>query len=285
MFTIEDKKHLARTLPWLALSLTVYFALVFTLGGCGRHDNEEASTPILEQAKPFHTEACASYRPEQTPKCDRSTFVAAMTTICAKDFGLSQYKKAPGVFWRSPEDCMASQESTSQCSRDTYLWVLFNAWKKKDFATIQEIHDFGISHDWLMCDGPEGVVGIKPLVSLINKMLASQTLTEFPMPDDLDAVLAALQGFRGHLIDGYLWFRASVLGGLTSAVTLKIIHEQTPDSPWFSSLFHRFQVGDGDQGESLELMKKTPHEDGTFGWGSSPFWFHLAATYAVMKGE
>jgi len=252
------------------------------VAACGRHDDGPADKTILEQAKPYYDEACASYQPSQTPRCDRATFVASQTTLCGDHYGLAQYEITPGQWMRDTTECYPD-ESKSQCSRDTYLWVMFDAYKRGDFARLQRIKDYGEAHDWVMCVGDDDRVSIKPLVSLLNKILDGQNLVgeADAMPDDLDVVTKALAGFRGHLVAGYLWFRGDVLHGLTTNVTLRLIKEETPASPWFSSLFHRFDSKDTDQGGTLELLKVA---DGDYGWGSSPPQFHKAATYKVLEG-
>ena len=259
---------------------------------CGkRHDNGEAPAPIPDQAKPFYDEACASYVPSKTPRCDRSTFVAAMTVLCGKDYGLAAYEKEPGVWHRDVEPCYPA-ESSSECSRDAYLWVIFGAYKRGDLGAIQRIYDHATEHDWVMCEGDPAVTSIRPLASMIRKSLTETYSASAPRflekvdtwPDDLDVITNALSGFRGHLVAGYLWFRASVLGGLTTPLPLKLLADETPDSPWFSALYHRYNEQAPDQSETLELLRKTSRVDDTFGWGSSPWEFHLAATYQVLAG-
>ena len=258
------------------------------LSSCARHDSGEAEPSILEQAKPYYIQACESYNPENTPRCDRSTFVAWMTLLCNKDFGLSAYEKESGVWWRSPESCYPD-ESKSQCSRDAYLAIIFEAYKRKDFQRIKDIYDYAEKNAWVMCEGDEAVTSIAPLKSIIVKILSQNNMplvgeSSDALADDLDIIEKALSGFRGHLVAGYLWLRGDVLGGLTSTITLKALKDQTPDSPYFSALYHRFDSKNNSQEETLRLMKNTGPEN-NFGWGSSPAEFFPAASYVVMLGN
>jgi hypothetical protein len=213
-----------------------------------------------------------------------------MSFLCQKDW-ISPYKVAPGVWWRRPGgyDCMANNESASKCSRDTYLPILLDAHVRGNKALVQEIYDVGKDKDWIMCEGDKGRTSILPLVSLMKVELGIEPpvidVGTFPIPEEFAPTEEAVTGFRAHLIDGYLWYRADVLGGLKTAITLKTIHDKTPGSPWFSSLFHRFDKEDNDQAETIDLLKAVPDTDDAFGWGGSPPQFHKAAPYVVLMGK
>lgn len=274
------------------MKLLLVLVILVSCGGCSRKDYDYTPPALLDQALEIYDEACNSFVPQNS--CDSGTFVAAMSAICPqKDFNLSAYERSPGVWWRTADiDCFntydenGSRLSSSQCSRDTFLWVLLGAYWRKDFAAIKRIADTGEKLDWLMCDGDTAVTSIKTLVPIIHKILNDEGYHIDDSADGIgeDIVEKTFAGFRGHLIAGYLWLRASVYGGLTTSLPLEVIHNETPDSPWFSALFHRFST-DNDQTETVDLLKKAPTEgEGNFGWGSSPWQFHRAAPYKVLDG-
>lgn len=273
----------------LLFAILITLLLIATIS-CNRKSGEKTDASIIDQAVPLYNDACAAYTSMNTPRCDRSTFVAWMSAICpGYDYGIDQYEKEPGIWHRDIEDCYrdgVDLGSKSECSRDTYLAVLFYAFSTGNRPIIDRIYYYGKNHDWIMCDGPSGITSIKPLVSLINAIrtgkapIVDEAL--FPIPAEFSPRITT--GFQAHLVAGYMWFRANVLGGLTNAVTLHTLHIANPDSPWLSALYHRYSRSDNDQSHTLDLMDAVPHDVGAFGWGSSPWEFHVAAAYSVMVG-
>jgi len=245
-----------------------YLIFIF-LFCCSRHDTK-ADPPILEQAKPIWESACSAYQPSQTQKCDRSTFVAWMSVACNKDFGIQEYKKEPGVYWRDTEDCYGQGESRSQCSRDAYLGIIFYAYTHNDIQTLEEIYDYGRDHDWTMCEGVESATNIKDLSYILSSILGKKEKIPNPM-----------LGFRGHLLAGYIWLDAIYHKGSIQSLLLQQLHHETNDSPYFSALYHRYS-NDNDQSGTLSRMINA---SGNYGWGGSPVEFHKAAAYMVMANE
>jgi hypothetical protein len=104
--------------------------------------------------------------------------------------------------------------------------------------------------------------------------------------DGLEAAQKAFKGHRGHLVAEYLWARARLNGGLTvgGAALLRQLHNETPESPFLSCLYHRFSRLDDDQSGTVKLLEKMPRKDNTFGWGSSPWQVHYTLTVKCLEG-
>jgi hypothetical protein len=265
-----------------------YFLFCLLLvASCSRSDTKTDPT-ILEQARPMWVEACSTYQPSQTTKCDRSTFVAWMSVACNKDFGIQEYKKEPGVYWRDTSDCYGQGESRSQCSRDAYLGIIFYAYISNDIQTLEEIYDYGKDHGWTMCQGAESATNIRDLSPILSSILEKKENSE-KMSDDWSddsqkekAIPNPLAGFRGHLLAGYLWLDATYHKGSVQSLLMQQLHNETNASPYFSALYHRYS-DNNDQSGTLSRMRDVPRETGIF-WQGSPWQYHVAASYAVMKG-
>jgi hypothetical protein len=89
---------------------------------------------------------------------------------------------------------------------------------------------------------------------------------------------------RGHLIALWLWAEARINDGVipVGAGILKTVHLETPSSPFFSCMYHRFT--DGNQNGTLELLSKITKVKAAYGWGSSPWQIHHVLTVKCLEG-
>ena len=125
-------------------------------------------------------------------------------------------------------------------------------------------------------NGKESLAYEKPeLKGMIEKISGQASLAE-----SADAI----GGFQGHLLASYIWLDARISGQVSGIEldALNVLTSQTPQSPFFSALYHRFS--DGNQDGTLELMRSwnTPYSNF---WGSAPDSVMFTVTTAILEGK
>jgi hypothetical protein len=259
-----------------------HLILTFLLIGCSRIDSGTADLDLTKYQQE-RDRICATFDASTITRCDRSTFHILMTAMCGQPLP-TQYESPEGKWNRDTTTCYP-EDSRSETSRDAYLSLVLS--KEKDALT----RAISLASDNNGDTGlPSGGVGNISDLLPIMRQTASSYLTgeaDSVVDDGLEAAKKAFTGHRGHLIAGYLWARARLNGGLTVAgsALLKQLHEETPDSPYLSCLYHRFSRLDNDQQDTLLLLDKMPHKDNTFGWGSSPWQVHYTLTVKCLEGK
>ncbi len=258
--------------------------LTFLLLSCSRLDSGAAGGIDLAPYKAERDRICAEFDAGSVERCDRSTFHVLMAAMCPGMKLPTEYEVPSGKWNRDTAPCYP-EDSRSETSRDAYLSILLS----QDKAAISRAISFADSNGGDTGAPSGGVGNISDLLPLMRRTV-SHLLTgeEDGLADDgLEAAKKAFTGHRGHLIAGYLWATARVNGGLTLAgsALLKQLHNETPDSPYLSCLYHRFSRLDNSQRGTINLLKRITKVKNAYGWGSSPWEIHYTATVACLEGK
>jgi hypothetical protein len=262
----------------LLLTFTmIYLAVV---AGCSRKDNGESGIDLTKY-QVERDRLCQAFDPATVTRCDRSTFHVLMSAMCK--FSLPTEYEVPSGKWNRDTESCYPEDSRSETSRDAYLSLLHT----QDKAAISRAIAFAESNGG-NTGAPAGGVGFVGDLLPLMRRTVSHLLTgeaDGTVDDGLEAAGKAFEGHRGHLVAGYLWATARVHGGLTLAgsAMLRQIHEETPDSPYLSCLYHRFSRLDNDQSGTVRLLKQTGIK--TFGWGSAPYELFTVLTVACLEGK
>jgi hypothetical protein len=202
-----------------------------------------------------------------------------MTAMCGQPLPI-QYELPEGKWNRDTTTCYP-QDSRSETSRDAYLSVVLS----QDSQASARIVSYAQPQGWDTGEPSGGVGNITPLVPLLRGYSATGEADSI-VDDGIETAKKAYTGHRGHLVAGYLWAVARLRGGLTvvGVSLLKKLHEETPESPYLSCLYHRFSRLDNDQADTLKLLSQMPHTSNTFGWGSSPWQIHYTLTVKCLEG-
>ena len=256
--------------------------VTFLLLSCSRHDGGGASGIDLSKYKAERDRICDTFDATTIERCDRSTFHILMTAMCNQPLPL-QYEAPEGKWNRDVESCYP-EDSRSETSRDAYLSLVLS----QDKAALSRAISFAESNGG-NTGAPSGGVGFIGDLLPIMRRTVSNLLTgeaDGTVDDGLEAAKKAFEGHRGHLVAEYLWARARLNGGLTvaGAALLRQLHNETPESPFLSCLYHRFSRLDDDQSGTVKLLEKMPRKDNTFGWGSSPWQVHYTLTVKCLEG-
>jgi hypothetical protein len=246
---------------------------------CSRQDNGESGIN-LSRYQAERDRLCQAFDPATVQKCDRSTFVILMRAMCNQPVP-TEFEHPEGKWNRDEQASCYPNESRSETSRDAYLSLVLSqdkaaiarglAWAEKNNG------DTGL---------PSGGVGnVTDLMPIMRRSVRLTEEADGVAEDITEAVQKAFSGHRGHLVAGYLWARARLNGGLTvaGAALLKKIHDETPESPYLSCLYHRFSRLDHDQSGTVRLLKQTGTK--TFGWGSAPYELFTVLTVACLEGD
>ena len=247
---------------------------------CSRHDS--GSTSGIGEFQQTRDQLCHDFIIETVPRCDRATFHVLMAAVCPGMLLPVQYEYPSGKWNRDVKPCYP-EDSASETSRDTYLSLVLSG--QKD--AIQRAVEYQTNGDTGEPKGFGQVGNISVLLPIMRSMLGLRAQDDATVDSGIESARTAFSGHRGHLLAGYLWAVARLRGGLTVAGTslLKELHDETPDSPYISSLFHRYSVLDNDQSGTLDLLRQVPHTIGDYGWGSSPWEVHYALTVSVLEGK
>jgi len=257
----------------------ILLIMTFLILGCSRIDSGTADMDLTKY-QDERDRICSTFDATTIERCDRSTFHVLMTAMCGQPLPL-QYESPEGKWNRDTETCYP-EDSRSETSRDAYLSLVLSQEKAALSRAISLAEsndgDTGLPHG--------GVGNISDLLPIMRST-ASTSLTgeaDSIVDDGIEAAKKALTGHRGHLIAGYLWARARLNGGLTiaGAKVLSELHEQTPDSPYLSCLYHRFSRLDNSQRHTIKLLDSI---NGIYGWGSSTTTVHYALTVACLEGR
>jgi hypothetical protein len=263
------------------LTKIIVAAVVVLTMACSRSDSGASSGIDLSPFQSQRDLLCGAFDPSTIERCDRSTFHILMSSSCGQPLP-TQYEQPEGKWNRDVESCYP-EDSRSETSRDAYLSTLLS----QDKAAISR------ALQWAERNGgdtglPAGGVGnVSDLMPLMRRSVHLTGEADSTADEGLEAIQKAFSGHRGHLIAGWLWARARIYGGLTvgGAALLRKLHDETPESPYLSCLYHRFSRLDNDQSGTVKLLKRMPHEDNTFGWGSSVWQLHYVLTVSCLSGE
>jgi hypothetical protein len=258
------------------LTKILILALLFS---CSREDS--GAWKGIEKFQIERDRICQEFDPQTITRCDRSTFHVLMTAMCKQPLP-TQYEVPSGKWNRDTAPCWPD-DSRSETSRDAYLSLVLS----QDKAAISRALSWAEDNHG-DTGAPAGGVGFVGDLLPIMRRTVSHLLTgeaDGTVDDGLEAAGKAFDGHRGHLVAGYLWATARVHGGLTLAgsAMLRQIHEETPDSPHLSCLYHRFSRLDNDQSGTVRLLKQTGTK--TFGWGSAPYELFTVLTVACLEGK
>ena len=266
------------------VEMRILFTMLYlaVMAGCSRSDSGAASGIDLSPFQSQRDLLCGAFDPSTIERCDRSTFHILMTAMCKQPLPTEQYEVPSGKWNRDTESCYP-EDSRSETSRDAYLQLVLS----QDKAAISRAIAFAESNGG-NTGAPAGGVGFVGDLLPLMRRTVSHLLTgeaDGTVDDGLEAAGKAFEGHRGHLVAGYLWATARVHGGLTLAgsAMLRQIHEETPDSPYLSCLYHRFSRLDNDQSGTVRLLKQTGTK--TFGWGSAPYELFTVLTVACLEGK
>jgi hypothetical protein len=195
-----------------------------------------------------------------------------------------QYEAPEGKWNRDIESCYP-EDSRSETSRDAYLSLVLS----QDKAALSRAISFAESNGG-DTGSPAGGVGFIGDLLPIMRRTVSNLLTgeaDSTVDDGLETAQKAFTGHRGHLVAEYLWARARLNGGLTLAgsALLRQIHDETPESPYLSCMYHRFSRLDNDQRDTIRLLNKMTRSVNAFGWGSAPYEIFMPLTVACLEGK
>lgn len=242
--------------------------------GCSRKDS--GPTNGLDSFLAIRDSYCTTFDPNTITRCDRSTFHVLMNAMCSKPLP-TEYEYPSGKWNRDLQPCYP-EDSRSETSQDAYLSVILS----QDTQALQRVYAYAKPKGW-ETGLPEGNVGnIFALVPLLRGYGIADS-SDGVVDDGIEAAEKAFTGHRGHLLAGYLWAVSRMRGGLTVFGTslLKKVHNETPDSPYLSCLYHRHS--DGKQSGTKALLRAIQPND-QFGWGSSVMPVHYALTVACLEG-
>ncbi len=258
-----------------------HLLLTFLFLSCSRLDNGGAEGIDLAPYQNERDRICAEFDATTVERCDRSTFHVLMAAMCPGMKLPTEYEVPSGKWNRDTAPCYPD-DSRSETSRDAYLQNLLTENKE----AIARIVAYAEPREWETGEPHGGVGNIAPLVPLLRGYtLAGES--DSIVDEGIEAAKKAFTGHRGHLVAEYLWVVARLRGGLTlsGSSLLKTLHEETPDSPFLSCLYHRFSRLDSSQKHTVYLLKKMPWVNNTFGWGSSVPDVHYAATVMCLEGK
>jgi len=258
--------------------------LTLLLLGCSRHDGGASSLDLSRYQQTRDT-LCAHYDASKLTKCDRSTYHVAMSAMCHGIIPLPTQYESPNGKWNRDETygCYP-EESRSETSQDTYLSLVLTQAK----APLIRAYAYAEAHGWETGE-PRGNAGYltPPLVSLLRNQINLIGESDSVIDDAIEEGKKAFSGYRGNLIANYIWAVARQRGGLTTAGIsyLKVLHDETPDSPYFSCLYHRFSRLDNNQDRTISLLDKIGTK--SFGWGSdtNSWQLHYALTVTCLEGK
>jgi hypothetical protein len=247
------------------------------LTACSRQDNGESGIN-LSRYQAERDRLCQAFDPLTVTRCDRSTFHVLMSAMCK--FSLPTEYEVPSGKWNRDTAPCYPDESRSETSQDGYLSVVL----AQDPSAIARVIAFAEPRRWETGEPAGGVGNITSLVPLLRGYsLANES--DGVVDEGLEAAEKAFTGHRGHLVAGYVWAAARLRGGLTvaGATLLRKLHNETPESPYLSCLYHRFSRLDNDQAGTVRLLKQTGTK--TFGWGSAPYELFTVLTVACLEGK
>jgi hypothetical protein len=121
---------------------------------------------------------------------------------------------------------------------------------------------------------PEGGVGnIRALVPLLE---------DYRAPREIPNIF---EDHRGHLTALWIWADARKHGGAIALERewLKKIYKKTPNSPFFSCMYRRFNKLD--QRVTMNLLDQIEKRKNPYGWGGSTWPIHWALTVKCLSGE
>ena len=260
------------------------YVLAILLYSCARHDSGPTSLDIASaQAQRDHL--CTSYDPTQVPRCDRATFHVLMVAMCGQPLPAG-YESPSGKWNRdiiTDNPCYPS-ESSSDTSRDTYMSLLLSS----DKGAIQRSYTLASNNSGNTGQPSGGVGFIGDLLPTMRNEFAIRANSDDSTA--IDTVFSTIQkvftGDRGELATEWLWVNARLNGGMTSIgeAFIQTALTNTPSSPFFSCMAHRFAIKDNDQSSTLNLLSQIPQQVGDFGWGSSPWQVHYTMTVRCLEG-
>jgi hypothetical protein len=195
-------------------------------------------------------------------KCDGLLFTA-LWAVAGGTADIELGEGEAGRWYRSPEhDCYPTQ-SGSSISRDMFVGLLIWVWDNKRLDILERLIAYGKANKnkwgiWMMGDGPESRVGIRPnLQATIFMMTHAMGGEDNKLRHVPQAWSTDLKGYPVHLQALHMYLRAKVRGKMT-LVDLNILIgylNKHPNNAMLSALVHKYT--DGDFTHAIKILMNT----------------------------
>jgi hypothetical protein len=225
---------------------------------------------------------------------DKLTFEALMQGFC-KDMNLSRFEKNIGEWHRNEKQVYFGEndprnESKSEISSDAFIMLLhaFLSFPNADsLMKVNNIIQYGNSHDWIMGDGPKKLTSSKELKTIYERL--RDYLNNNKGYYGTDDALPILSGFRGYLLTMYIYANVR-MKSTVSDFEIQALRIMDSENRIATALVNNYDgISNQDIADFL-LDKKnfpshyTPIDDGVYGWGSCPRIVYYMVVYNAIGG-